>query len=332
MSEKTTYREAIKMAIREILNEDSKSFIMGEDVGKYGGVYAVTKGLQEEFGEERVRDTPLSESCFVGAGIGAAMGGMRPIVEIMSVNFSLLAFDQIVNNAATISHMSGGQFHVPVVIRMATGAGKQLGAQHSHSFENLYAHIAGLKVLAPATVQDAYDMLKAAVLEPDPIIIFEHVMLYNNEGNLNKDESKKSVYQSALRREGKDISLITYGGSLPKVLEACLELEKEGIDAEVLDLRSLRPLDDKGILQTIKKTHRALIIDECWKSGGVAAEIMSRIMEVAFFELDAPVTRLCTEEVPIPYAAHLEEACLPQVSKIINEVKSIVGKKGINHV
>lgn len=320
-----TYRDAIRLALKRILSEDSRAFIMGEDVCRYGGVYAVTKGLPEEFGEERVRDTPLAESGFVGAGIGAALRGMRPIVEIMSVNFSLLAFDQIVNNAATLYHMSGGQFNVPIVIRMATGAGKQLGAQHSHSFEGIYAHIPGLKVLAPATVQDAYGMMTSAMKEKNPVIIFEHVMLYNQEEKLDVG-LEMDPFKSKIRVEGTDISIITYGGSLPKALTAASELKKEGIDAEVLDLRSLRPLDKEGIISSVRKTHRALIVDEGWKSVGLSAEIMAIIMEEGFFELDAPISRVCTVEVPIPYAQHLEIAALPQVETIIRETKEIMGK------
>lgn len=322
--EQISYREAIKRALQRILREDSRAFIMGEDIGRYGGVYAVTKGLVEEFGEERILDTPLSESGFVGAGIGAALRGMRPIVEVMSVNFSLLAFDQIVNNAATICHMSGGQFNVPLIIRMASGAGKQLAAQHSHSFEGLYAHIPGLKILAPATVQDAYSMIIAAMKEQDPVIIFEHVMLYSSEDKLN-EELEIDPFKAEVKLEGSDLSLITYGGSLPKALTAAAELKKEGISAEVLDLKSLRPIDKTAIISTVSKTHRALIIDEGWQSVGLSAEIMAIIIEQGFFELDAPLARVCTKEVPIPYPEHLEMAALPQVKNIIDKSKEIMG-------
>ncbi len=247
----TTYREAVRAAIREALLKDDRVFLMGEDVGRYGGCYAVSKGLLQEFGPERIRDTPLSESAFVGAGIGAAMGGMRPIVEVMTVNFSLLALDQIVNNAATIRHMSGGQFGAPVVIRMATGAGRQLAAQHSHSLEGWYAHIPGLKVLAPATLEDARGMLLTALQEPDPVIIFEHVMLYNLAGELDASAGAVPIDKAALRRPGRDLTLITYGGSLSKALDAAAALAAEGIEAEVIDLRSLRPLDDATILASV---------------------------------------------------------------------------------
>jgi pyruvate dehydrogenase E1 component beta subunit/2-oxoisovalerate dehydrogenase E1 component len=313
----TTYREAVREAIRDAIRRDPRVFLMGEDVGRYGGCYAVSKGLYDEFGPERIRDTPLSESGFTGAGIGAAMGGMRPIVEIMTVNFSLLALDQIVNNAATIRHMSGGQFSVPVVIRMACGAGRQLAAQHSHSLENWYAHIPGIKVVAPASLEDARGMLWTALEDPDPVVIFEHVMLYNRSGQLAADAGPVPIAGAAVRRAGTDVSLITYGGSLYKTLEAAEALAAEGIAAEVIDLRSLRPLDDATLMASVAKTHRAVIVDEGWRSGSLAAEVSARIMEQAFWELDAPVARVCSAEVPIPYPKHLEDAALPQVPAIV---------------
>jgi pyruvate/2-oxoglutarate/acetoin dehydrogenase E1 component len=319
-----TYREACKQALREALLSDSRVFLMGEDIGRYGGCYAVTKGLLEEFGEERIRDTPLSESAFVGAGVGAAMAGMRPIVEIMTVNFSLLALDQIVNNAVTIPHMSGGQFAIPLVIRMATGGGRRVAAQHSRSLEGWYAHIPGLRVLTPATVEDARFMLKGALADPNPVIIFEHVMLYNMEGDLPSDMEKVDIAHAKVRRAGRDVSLITYGGSLFKALAAADALAAEGIDAEVIDLRVLRPLDTKTILDSVAKTRRCVIIDEGWRSGSISAEIGMRIAEEAFFELDAPLRRVCSREAPIPYAAHLEDACLPQVATIVAVARELV--------
>jgi pyruvate dehydrogenase E1 component beta subunit len=311
-----TYREACKQAIRAAIMADPRVFLMGEDVGRYGGCYAVTKGLTEELGEGRVRDTPLSEVGFVGAGIGAAMAGMRPIVEIMTVNFSLLALDQIINNAATIPHMSGGQFAVPLVIRMATGAGRQLAAQHSHSLEGWYAHIPGLKILAPATVEDARYMLQAALDDPNPVLIFEHVMLYNMEGDLDPAVDNVDIGHAKVRRPGRDVTLVTYGGSLFKVLGAAETLAKEGIDAEVIDLRVLRPLDMAAVTASAAKTRRVVIIDEGWRSGSLAAEIGMRLAEDSFFELDAPLRRVCSHEVPMPYAAHLEQAVLPQPETI----------------
>ena len=301
---------------------------MGEDVGRYGGCYAVSLGLLEEFGPERIRDTPLSESAFVGAGIGAALGGMRPIVEIMTVNFSLLALDQIVNNAATILHMSGGQFNIPLVIRMTTGAGRQLAAQHSHSLEGWYAHIPGLRILTPATLEDARGMLWTALQDPDPVLIFEHGTLYNTEGDLAVDAGAVDIDKAAVRRRGTDVSLITYGGTLGKALQAAQELSAGGIDTEVVDLRTLRPLDTATILESVTRTHRALIIDEGWRSGSISAEISARLMEGAFYELDAPVERVCSAEVPMPYAKHLEEAALPQVRTIVDAVNLMMGDRG----
>jgi pyruvate/2-oxoglutarate/acetoin dehydrogenase E1 component len=320
-----TYRDACREAIRDALKRDPRVFLMGEDVGHYGGCYAVSKGLLDEFGPERIRDTPLSESGFTGLGIGAAMNGMRPIVEIMTVNFALLALDQIVNNAATIRHMSGGQFGVPLVIRMATGAGRQLAAQHSHSLEGWFAHIPGLKILAPATLEDARGMLWTALEDPDPVLIFEHVMLYGVAGALAADAGAVPIDKAAIRRSGKDVSFITYGGSLPKVLKAAEELAAEKIEAEVIDLRTLRPLDDATIMASLARTRRAVIVDEGWRSGGISAEISARIMEQAFWNLDAPVARVCSAEVPIPYPRHLEEAALPQAPAIVAAAKQVLG-------
>jgi len=320
---RTTYREALRMALREALARDPRVFLMGEDVGRYGGTYAVSKDLLEEFGEERIRDTPLSESAFVGAGIGAALAGMRPIVEIMTVNFSLLALDQIMNNAATIRHMSGGQFSIPLVIRMATGGGRQLAAQHSHSLEGWYAHIPGLRIVTPATLEDARGMLWTALQDPDPVLMFENALLYNLEGELAADAGAVDIDRAAVRRGGSDVTLITYGGSLGKTLQAAETLAQEGIHAEVIDLRTLRPLDDATIMASVAKTHRAVIVDEGWKSGSLAAEIMARIMEQAFYELDAPVARVCSAEVPVPYAKHLEDAALPQVPAIVEAAKKV---------
>ncbi len=321
---KTTYREAIKQSIRDVLKADPRVFLMGEDVARYGGCYAVTKGLAQEFGEERIRDTPLSESAFVGAGIGAAMAGLRPIVEVMTVNFSLLALDQIVNNAATIPHMSGGQFAVPLVIRMATGAGRQLAAQHSHSLEGWYAHIPGLKILAPATLEDARGMLLGAIKDVNPVLIFEHVNLYNMEGELADDAGAVTIEGAAIRRPGKDLSLVTYGASLHKSLAAAELLANDGIEAEVIDLRALRPLDDATIMASIARTRRVLIVDEGWRSGGISAEIAARIAEQAFYDLDAPPARLCGAEVPIPYPKHLEDASVPQADTIRAAALSLV--------
>lgn len=320
-----TYREAIKSAIKDVMDEDDRVFLMGEDVGKYGGCYAVSKGLLDIYGADRIIDTPICESGFVGAGIGAALGGMRPIVEVMTVNFSLLALDQILNNAAILHHMSGGQFEVPLVIRMATGAGRQLAAQHSNSLECFYAHIPGLKVLSPATLEDARGMLITAIKDPNPVIIFEHAAFYNNKGEISEDAGAVDISKAAIRRAGTDISLITYSGSLYKTLEAAEELEKEGVSAEVIDLRSLRPLDEATLLKSVSKTHKVVVIDEGWKSVSIASEIMAIISEKAFYDLDAPPARVCSAEVPIPYPKHLEDASIPQVHQIVKAVKEVIG-------
>jgi pyruvate dehydrogenase E1 component beta subunit len=297
---------------------------MGEDVGKYGGCYAVTKGLLEEFGPERIVDTPLAEVGFVGAGVGAALAGLRPIVEIMTCNFSLLALDQIMNNAATLSHMSGGQLSVPLVIRMATGGGRQLAAQHSHSLEGWYAHIPGLKVLVPATVEDARHMLAAALADPNPVLVFEHIVLYNTEDTLDPAVTAVDIAHAKVRREGRDVTLVTYGNGLPKCLAAAAQLAADGIEAEVVDLRVLRPLDTATVVASLQRTHRVVIVDEGWKSGSISAEIAARLAEDALYELDAPVRRVCSREVPVPYAAHLEEAALPSVAGIVEAVRGIV--------
>lgn len=321
-----TYREAVRAGLREALKSDPRVFLMGEDVGRYGGTYASSKGLLEEFGPERVRDTPLSESTFLGAGIGAALGGMRPIVEIMTVNFSLLALDQIVNNAATIRHMSGGQFSIPLVVRMATGGGRQVAAQHSHSLEGWYAHIPGIKVLTPATVTDARGMLLAALREPDPVFIFEHAYLYPVEGELDEEAGAVDLARAAVCRPGQDVSLISFGGSLWKSREAAERLAGTGIEAEVLDLRVLRPLDIETVLVSVRKTHRAVIVDEAWRTGSFAAEVSAQIMERAFYDLDGPVARVCSAEVPLPYPKHLEDAALPSVESIVGAVRTLLGR------
>ncbi len=320
-----TYREAVREAIREAMKRDERVFLMGEDVGHYGGCFAVSMGLLEEFGPARIRDTPLSESVFTGAGIGAALGGMLPIVEIMTVNFSLLAADQIINTAATLLHMSGGLFNVPVVIRMATGGGKQLAAQHSHALEGWYAHIPGIKVVVPATLEDARGMLWPALMDPDPVLIFEYSTLYNMKGELPVEPVAVDIDKAVVRRPGQDVSILTYGACLFKALKAAEELAEDGIDAEVVDLRVLRPLDDETIMRSLRKTHRAVIVDEGWRSGGISAEIATRIMEQGFYELDAPVARVCGVEVPMPYAKHLEDEALPQPHEIVAAVRETLG-------
>jgi len=316
-----SYREAI----REAMLRDDRVFLIGEDVGRYGGAFGVSMGLLEQFGPDRIRDTPLSESAFVGAGIGAALAGMRPIVEVMTVNFSLLALDQIMNNAATLLHTSGGQLNVPLVIRMTTGAGRQLAAQHSHSLEGWYAHIPGLRVLAPATLADARGMLWPALQDPDPVLIFEHGSLYNATGELPDHDGTIDISKAAIRRPGNDISLVTYGGTLSTTLAAADELTALGIDAEVIDLRVLRPLDEAAIIASVTRTHRMVVVDEGWRSGSLAAEVVARASEEAFYELDAPIERVCSAEVPMPYSRHLEQAALPQPTRIVAAARRAVG-------
>jgi pyruvate dehydrogenase E1 component beta subunit len=325
---KMTYREAIRGALRQALRSDPRVFLMGEDVGRYGGAFAVSHGLLEEFGPERIRDTPLSENTFVGAGIGAALGGMRPIVEVMTVNFSLLALDQIVNNAATLRHMSGGQLSVPLVVRMATGGGRQLAAQHSHSLEGWFAHIPGVKVLTPATPADARGLLLAALRDPDPVFVFEHATLYPTEGEVDESAGPAEIGRAAVRRPGSAVTLVTYGGSLGKALQAADRLAVEGIEAEVVDLRSLRPLDTASILASVAKTHRAVIVDEGWRTCSFAAEVSARIMEGGFYDLDGPVARVCSAEVPMPYAKHMEDAALPQAATIVATVQEMLRPRG----
>jgi pyruvate dehydrogenase E1 component beta subunit len=321
---KITYREALKQALRQALQTDEKVFLMGEDVGRYGGAFAVSKGLLQEFGAERIMDVPLSESGFVGAGIGAALNGLRPVVEVMTVNFSLLAMDQIVNNAATLLHMSGGQLNVPVVLRMGCGIGRQLAAQHSHSWEPLYAHIPGLKVLSAGTHEDARGMLLTALQDPDPVIIFEYTFLLNKEAEIAANAGAVNISRAKVIQEGSDISIITYGAGVYKALEAARNLSADGISAEVIDLRILRPLDNTTIFNSVRKTHRALLVEEAWGSVNVSSEVSARIMENVFYELDAPVQRLGGLEVPIPYPRHLEDACIPQAQNIILKVKKML--------
>ncbi len=325
---KMSYRDAIRSALREALREDPRVFLMGEDVGGYGGAFKVSYGLIEEFGPERVRDTPLSENTFLGAGIGAALGGMRPIVEIMTVNFSLLALDQIVNNAATLRHMSGGQLGVPLVVRMTTGGGRQLAAQHSHSLEGWFAHIPGIKIVVPAVAADARGFVLAALRDPDPVFIFEHATLYPVEGEVDEQAGPAEIGRALVRRAGDAVSLVTYGGTLGKALQAADELAVDGIQAEVIDLRSLRPLDTETILASVAKTHRAVIVDEGWRTCSFAAEVSARIMEGGFYSLDSPVARVCSAEVPMPYAKHMEEAALPQVPAIVAAVKEMLVAHG----
>jgi pyruvate/2-oxoglutarate/acetoin dehydrogenase E1 component len=321
---KLTYREALRESLREALLKNNKVFLIGEDIGAYGGAYAVSKGFLQEFGPQRIRDAPLSESTFVGAGIGAALCGLRPIVEIMTINFSLLALDQIINSAAILRHMSGGQFTVPLIIRMTTGGGRQLAAQHSHSFEGWYAHIPGLKILTPGTVQDARYMLGEALKDENPVLIFEHAMLFNREEDLVESSVNYSANKTLCLNEGNQLTIVTYGGMVYKCLQAAAQLKSQNYSIEVLDLRILRPLDLEPVLTSLKKTKKVLIVDEGWRSGSISGEISARLMEQAFSELQKPVQRLCRQEVPIPYAKHLEDAAIPQVTDIVLAAKEML--------
>lgn len=317
---KMSYREALREGLKNALMSDSRVFIIGEDVGAYGGTYAVTKDFLKEFGPHRVYDAPLSENGFVGLGVGAAMGGLKPIVEIMTVNFIFLALDQIVNSGALLRYMSAGQVSVPLIIRMTTGGGRQLGAQHSNSFEGWLAHIPGLKIMAPSFVEDARSCLKFALLQSDPVLIFEHALLLNNIQEVSEVIADVNPFKAKIRKSGSHLTIITYGVMVLRCLEAAESFD--GI--EIIDLCSLRPLDEEMIFRSIKKTHRVLIVDEGWKSGGLSAEISARIIESCFYDLDSPVERLCRKEIPMPYCKHLEEMAIPQINDIKQKIREIL--------
>lgn len=321
-----TYRDALREAIREEMLRDERVFILGEDIAGYGGTYAVTKGLFEEFGEKRVRDTPLAEEIITGAGIGAALGGLRPIVELMTINFSLLAFDQIVNQAAKFRYMFGGQPEMPIVIRMPGGGGAQRGAQHSQMFESLYAHIPGLKVVMPATPYDVKGMLKSAVRDPDPVIFIEHELLYNVKGEVPDEGVEYTVplNRAEVKREGQHVTILTFSRMVPVSLQAAEDLAKEGIEAEVIDLRSIRPIDIDLIVDSVKKTNRVVIAEEGWKYYGTGQGLAALIYEHAFDYLDAPIQLVTSADVPMPYSKVLERAALPNKDDIIQTVKAIV--------
>jgi len=312
-----TYREALNQALREELERDERVFIMGEEVGYFGGAFKVTDGLLAVFGEKRVRDTPISELTIVGAGIGAAMGGLKPIVELMTVNFSLLAMDQIVNNAAKIHYMFGGHAKVPMVIRAPQGAGHQLGAQHSQSLEAYFLHCPGVRVVLPATPADAKGLLKSSIRQYDPVIFLEHESLYGVKGEVPDDEHLVPLGKANVMRSGKDVTLISYSKCVYDAMTAADALENEGIDAEVIDLRSLNPLDIGTVLDSVRKTGKAIVVYEGWRTGGAGAEIVAQVQEVAFDHLDAPIERVATLDTPIPYNARLEKAALPSPAQII---------------
>ncbi len=319
-----TYREALRQTLRHQLQADERVFLMGEDIGAYGGSYAVTKGFLEEFGDRRVKDTPIAESVVVGAGIGAAMAGLKPMVELMTINFSLLAIDQIVNNASKLHYMSNGQVNVPIVIRMAGGAGSQLGAQHSHSLEGWYAHVPGIKVAVPATPYDAKGLLMTTFQDDNPVVFIEHTALYAAKGEVPEEPFAIPFGKAELMREGADVTLIGYSGSVHQAYRAARQLAGDGIEADVLNLRTLNPLDVDGIITSVRKTHRAVIVEDDWRFGGFAGEIAAIIQEHAFDDLDAPVLRCSGADIPMPYAGALEQAALPQEATIVAMVKEIV--------
>ena len=318
-----TLREAIRQALREEMQRDERVFLMGEDIGPYGGAYAVTKGLVDEFGPTRVRDTPISEGTIVGVAVGAAMGGMRPVAELMTINFALLAIDAIVNSAAKVHYMFGGQIRSPVVIRTASGWG-QLAATHSQSFEAWFAHVPGLIVVMPATPYDAKGLLKAAIRDENPVVFIEHSLVYGIRGEVPEGDYVLPFGKADVKREGSDVTIVTYARMLHISLRAAVTLASQGIEAEIVDLRSLRPLDMETVLKSVRKTNHVVIAEEDWKTYGVGAEISARIVESGFDYLDAPPVRVAMQEAPMPYARNLERAAIPDETSVINAVKSVV--------
>ncbi len=321
---KITMREAISQALMEEMDRDPAVFILGEEVGVWGGTYAVTKGFYDKYGAERVKDTPIAENAIIGAAIGAAMVGQRPIAELMTINFAFSAMDYIVNQAPKLHYMFGGQFKLPLVIRTVGGGGRQLGATHSHTPDAIFAHFPGLKVVSPGTPADAKGLLKSAIRSDDPILFIEHATMYQIRGEVPEGENLIPIGKSKVQREGKDVTVVTYSKGLELSLKAAEELAKEGIQIEVVDLRTLRPLDMGPVLESFKKTNRAVVVEEGWKSFGVGSEIVARIYEQAFDYIDAPILRVAQKEVPLPYNRTLEQAALPQVEDVIAAVKEVM--------
>ena len=324
MAKKITMRQAITDALWEEMERDEKIFMLGEEIGVWGGTYAVTKGFYDHFGEKRVRDTPISESAIVGAAIGAALTGLRPIAELMTINFAFSAMDHIVNEAAKFHYMFGGQMKLPMVIRTTGGGGRQLGATHSQTPDAIFAHFPGLKVVAPGTPADAKGLLKAAIRSDNPILFIEHATLYQTRGEVPEGDYIIPIGKSEIKREGKDVTLVTYSKMLETSMKAVDQLEKEGIDVEVVDLRTLRPLDMEPVLESLRKTNRAVIVEEGWKSFGVGSEVSSRIYEEAFDYIDAPIKRVAQKEVPLPYNQTLEQMAIPQVDDVIRAVREVL--------
>jgi pyruvate dehydrogenase E1 component beta subunit len=320
-----TYRDALNQALAEEMERDPDVFLMGEEVGVYNGAYKVSKGLLDRFGDMRVVDTPITELGFAGLGVGAAMTGLRPVIEFMTFNFSLLAVDQVFNAAAKMLSMSGGQFKIPLTFRGPTGAALQLSAQHSQALEAMYAHFPGIKIVAPGTPADAKGLLKAAIRDNDPVCVFEGEMLYNLKGEVPEDADHiVPLGVAEVKREGSDVSIITHGKMIHVCLQAAGKLEKEGIDAEVVDLRSLRPLDVDAILNSVAKTNRVVLVEEGWPYGGITATVAALIQEEAFDELDAPVLRVTQADVPMPYAKQLEKDAKPSVELVIEKVNQVL--------
>jgi pyruvate dehydrogenase E1 component beta subunit len=320
-----TFREAISQAMREEMRRDERVFIMGEEVGVWGGTYAVTRGFLDEFGEKRVRDTPIAEGVIVGAAVGAAIAGLRPIAELMTINFAFLAMDQIVNSAAKIHYMFNGQIYCPLVIRTVGGGGRQLAATHSQSPDVVFAHIPGLKVVAPGTPADAKGLLKAAIRTDDPVFFIEHATLYQVHGEVPDDEDfLVPIGESDVKRKGEDVTIVSYSKMLQVSLEAAEKLAEDGIEAEVIDLRTLRPIDTRPIVESVKKTNCLVVVEEGWRAYGVGAEIASRVSELAFDYLDAPVRRVAQAEVPLPYNRRLEQMALPQVENVVDAARDVL--------
>lgn len=319
-----TYREAISKALWEEMERDPTVFILGEEVGVWGGTYAVTKGFYDHFGPKRVMDTPIAEATIVGAAIGAALTGLRPVAELMTINFAFAAMDHIVNQAAKLRYMFGGQFTLPLVIRTVSGGGRQLGATHSQTPDAIFAHFPGLKVIAPGTPEDAKGLLKAAIRSNDPILFIEHATLYQTRGEVPDEDYVIPIGKSKIQRPGRDVTIVTYSKMLELSLKAAEQLAQEGIEAEIVDLRSLRPLDMEPVLQSFKKTNRAVIVEEGWRSYGVGSEVAARIYEEAFDYVDAPIRRVAQKETPLPYNRTLEQMALPQVEDILRAVKEVL--------
>jgi pyruvate dehydrogenase E1 component beta subunit len=319
-----TMREAISQALMEEMERDERVFIMGEEVGVWGGTYAVTKGFYDRFGGERVKDTPIAEAAIIGAAIGAAMTGLRPVAELMTINFAFSAMDHIVNQAAKLHYMFGGQFVLPMVIRTPGGGGRQLGATHSQTPDAVFAHFPGLRVVAPATPEDAKGMLKAAIRSDDPVLFIEHATLYQTRGEVPEGEYTTPLDKSKIQRPGKDVTIVTYSKMLDASTRAAEQLAKDGIQVEIVDLRSLRPLDMGPVLESFKKTNRAVIVEEGWRSYGVGSEVAARIYEEAFDYVDMPIKRVAQQEVPLPYNQALEQMALPQVEDIVKAVKEVL--------